>query len=218
MADLKDRMTNGVIRLRFCDAYDALCNFVHAKGDMINHLRKYDTFSFNPVANPTMSMICILYSLSIYDPQQAEYMTRLWVTTLEHVVRTEEHEEKSYRSFLDTFLRMFSSNPEKDTLDRKVQYSIDSIIHSIIQRQQSYEDIQRIICTYYFDLGFGYHDAYINAITLELYCFLRITNAHPKQHHLVRDYLIRRIQMELSDHCYYDEAESIREEYTFTIE
>lgn len=217
MTDLKNRMTNGVIRLRFCDAYDALRKFVHAR-DLKNSLEVYDTFADDPESTPTLSLVCALHSFSIHQPQQAEYMTRLWVATMEHVIRTEEHDEKSYQSFLDTFLRMFSSSPDEDMLDGKVQYSIDSTIQSMIQHQQSYEDIQRIMSTYCFDLGFGFHDGYMNATTLGLYCFLQITNGHPKQHHLVRDYLLQFIRMNLSPNRYYDEPQMIHEEYEFTIE
>lgn len=216
LSELKDRAKEGIIRLRFCDAYDAVKRYMKVS-KMTDLIQEYDTFSECPASTPTLSLLCVLHTLSKNLPEQCEYMLRLWANTMESVVCSHAYEERSYQSVLDTVLRMFSSRPTKETFEESLPYTIGSVISSIIENQGSYYEVQRILSEYFFGLGFGFHDGYINVLTLGLFSFLRMTYGHTKQYELVIDYLEFQTHLELGNDAYYDEPERIRQEFLFPL-
>lgn len=217
LTDLKKRFSDGVIRLRFCDAYEATKSYVR-DARMQDGLSSVDPYADDgSLSTVTLSLICTLHSLSTHLPKQTEFLTRLWANTMEAVVRTEPCEVRSHHSFLDTFLRMFSSWPTKEMLEEKTPYHIHSMMDELIQMRSSYYVVQRLLDQFYFDLGFNFHDGYINALTLGLSCFLRITHGQPHQRQMVFDYLMKQTMMNASPRRYYDYPEDIQEEYTFSL-
>lgn len=214
LSEWKARGQDGVFSIRFCDAYAAMCAYMEDT-KMTQSIHEYDTFTEHPASTPTLSFLCVLYSLSKNALEERDFMVRLWANTLESVLRTHTYEERSHQTLLSTFLRMFTSRPTIHTYEGSLPYRVGSVIQPILEHQESYYEVQRILSEYCFELGFGFHDGYINILTLGLFSFLRITHGHARQRSLVVDYLLYQTQMDLTNVPYYDEPERIRQEFTF---
>lgn len=216
LSELKNRAQEGTIRVRFCDAYTAMDSYMK-ESKITDVIHEYDTFSERPASTPTLSLLCVLHTLSKNLPDQTDFILHLWANTMESVVRMHVYDDRSYQSMIDTFLRMFSSRPTKETFRESLPYTVGSIIPSLLENQTSYYEVQRILSEYFFTLGFGFHEGYINVLTLGLFCFLRITYGHIKQRQLIIDYLAFQTYLDLENVPYYDEPERIRQEFIFPL-
>ena len=212
LSELKDRSRDGMVRLRFCDAYFAILMYMD-KYHMTDAIQQYDTGSDHPASTSTISLLCMLHAVTKNASDQADYLIRLWLNTLESIVQTEVYEERSYHSLLDKFWRVFVPLPTQEVIKNVIPYYTSSSLSQILENQTSYYEIQRMVSVHYFELEFGFHTGYINALTLGLFCFLRITNGHPKQRQMVLDYLLQETEINVMGLPYYDEPETVRKEF-----
>ncbi len=213
---LTRRRTDQGIRLRFCDAYEALSAYFTEEG-IEEEVYDYDAFMGGSVSTATLPAICAMTAFSKCDPQQCEEYITLWLNTFSATVRETCYEGRSHLSYLDSFLRMFSTAPTKEQIVEKCPYRVPPLIQQLIEHTSSYYVLQDQLSRFYDDLGFQFHEDYVNCLTLGISCFLRTTYGHPQQKEMLSEYIIQQIKMNLSDRTYYDTPEAIQEEYLFTI-